>query len=107
MTRHVTDSLPDICAAPDELAALAAAVRPAWDHQVLTAAITAAKTAGWTWDRTLAETIRLIRDPAASPWDLKRAAANPFHRSTPPPGTETRGAALARDLLANRPGEAS
>jgi hypothetical protein len=94
-----TEPEPDIRAAPDELLALAAAMRPAWDHDVLAAALLAAKNAGWTWDRTLAETIRLMRDPRGSPWDLKRAAADPFHRASVPPGTETRGAARARELL--------
>lgn len=90
---------PVIHAAPDELLALAAAMRPDWDDAILASALIAARTAGWTWDRTLAETIRLMRDPAGSPWDLKRAAADPFHKTTPPPGTEKRGAAKARALL--------
>ena len=93
------DPLPDIEAAPGELLALARAMRPAWDHDVLAAALLAARTAGWTWDRTLAETVRLMRDPDASPWDLKHAAADPFHQATVPPGTEKRGAAAARRLL--------
>jgi hypothetical protein len=91
-----------IRAAPDELLALARAVRPAWDHDVLAAAVLAARNAGWTWDRTLAETVRLMRAPDGSPWDLKRATADPFHRAAPPPGTEKRGAAKARELLARR-----
>ena len=86
-------------AAPHELAALAAAMRPEWDHDVLTAAITAAKTAGWTWTRTFNETARLLTDPHASPWDLKRAAASPMHREHVEPGAHERGAALARQLL--------
>ena len=94
-----TDPPPDIHAAPDELLALARAVRPAWDHDILAAALLAARQAGWTWDRTLAETVRLMRAPDGSPWDLKRAAADPFHRSSVPPGTEKRGAAAARQLL--------
>ena len=94
-----TDPSPDIQAAPDELLALAAAVRPAWDCDVLAAALLAARQAGWTWDRTLAETIQLMRKPDGSPWDLKRAAADPFHRSSVPPGTEKRGAAAARQLM--------
>jgi hypothetical protein len=93
------EPLPDIQAAPDELIALAAAMRPAWDCDVLAAALLAARQAGWTWDRTLAETVRLMRDRDGSPWDLKRAAADPFHQTVPPPGTETRGAAKARELL--------
>jgi hypothetical protein len=72
-----------IHAAPDELLALARAVRPAWDHDILAAAVLAAKNSGWTWDRTLAETVRLMRDPDGSPWDLKRAAADPFERRHP------------------------
>ena len=94
-----TEPAPDIRAAPGELLALARAVRPAWDHDILAAAILAAKNSGWTWDRTLAETVRLMRDPGGSPWDLKRAAADPFTHSVPPPGTEKRGAQLARELL--------
>jgi hypothetical protein len=89
----------DIQAAPDELLALARAVRPAWDCDILAAALLAARQAGWTWDRTLAETVRLMRHPSGSPWDLKRAAADPFRKSTVPPGTEKRGAAAARQLL--------
>jgi hypothetical protein len=102
-----TEPAPDICAAPDELLALARAVRPAWDHDILAAAILAAKNSGWTWDRTLAETVRLMRDPDGSPWDLKRAAADPFDRATVPPGTEKRGAAMARQLLGYEGGDAA
>jgi hypothetical protein len=94
-----TDPIPDIQAAPDELVALARACRPAWDHDVLAGAILAAKSAGWTWDRTLAETVRLMRDPDGSPWDLKRAAADVFRHTVPPPGTSERNAAKARALL--------
>jgi len=97
-----TDPPPDIHAAPDELLALARAVRPAWDHDVLAAAVLAAKNAGWTWDRTLAETVRLMRAADGSPWDLKRAAADPFHKSVPPKGTEKRGAARAREMFERR-----
>jgi hypothetical protein len=98
------DPVPDIAAAPDELVALARAVRPAWDHDVLAAAILAARQAGWTWDRTLAETVRLMRDPDSSPWDLKRAAADVFKHTVPPPGTAERGAAKARELSGWAPG---
>lgn len=101
-----TEPAPDIQAAPDELLALAAAMRPAWDRDVLAAALLAARQAGWTWARTLSETVRLMLAADGSPWDLKRAAADPFHRSVPPPGTEKRGAAKARELL-GYDGEAS
>lgn len=92
-----------IQAAPDELAALAAAMRPAWDRDVLAAALLAARQAGWTWDRTLAETIRLMRAPDGSPWDLKRAAASPLARDYPPPGTEKAGADQARAAIGADP----
>src|ERR1700722_14704420 len=104
---NATGPIPDIRAAPDELVALARACRPAWDHDVLAAATLAAKQAGWTWDRTLAETVRLVRDPDGSPWDLKRAAADVFKHATVPPGTEKRGAAKARALLGYGGGETS
>lgn len=102
-----TGPVPDICAAPDELLALARAVRPAWDCDILAAALLAAKNSGWTWDRTLAETVRLMRSPDGSPWDLKRATADPFTRSVPPPGAEKRGAQLARELLGYEGGDAA
>ena len=87
-------------AAEPQLVALAVAMRPEWDHEVLSSAIVAAKNAGWTWKRTFRETTRLLADEHASPWDLKRAAASPLQREEPPPGAHTRGAALARELLA-------
>lgn len=99
---NATEPEPDICPAPGELLALARAVRPAWDHDVLAAALLAAKNSGWTWDRTLAETVRLMRRPGGSPWDLKRAAASPLERDYPPPGTEKAGADRARHLLEHR-----
>jgi hypothetical protein len=93
---------PDICAAPEELAALAKAVRPHWDHDVLAAALIAARTAGWTWDRTLAETVRLMREADGSPFDLRAAAADPFHSAqTRTPAWHER-AATAREQLAHR-----
>ena len=85
-----------------ELVALAAAMRPEWDCNVLSSALLAAKNAGWTWTRTFSETARLLTDPKGSPWDLKRAAASPLQRGLPEPGTEKRGAALARQLLEAR-----
>jgi hypothetical protein len=105
--RPATGDPPDIQAAPGELLALARAVRPAWDHDILASALLAAKNSGWTWDRTLAETVRLMRDPDGSPWDLRRAAADPFGRATVPPGTEKRGAAAARKLLGYEGGDAA
>ena len=89
--------------APAELLALARAMRPDWDHDALAAAILAAKTAGWTWDHVLAETVRLMRDPAASPSDLRAAAAvlPPRPGTGRTPAWKTR-AAEARERLLTR-----
>jgi hypothetical protein len=93
---------PDIQAAPDELVELARKMRPHWDHDVLANAILAARNAGWTWTRTLTETVRLMCQIDASPFDLKAAAAHPFR------GTESRTpawqdrAAEARERLMHR-----
>ena len=68
-----------------------------------TRAILAAKYAGWSWVRTFSTTAKLMTDEDASPWDLKRAAADPAKPgAVPEPGTEKRGAALARELLTHR-----
>ena len=88
--------------ATSQLAALARAMRPEWDQAILAAAILAAKQAGWTWTRIFTETARMLTDKKASPWDLKHAAASPFRREEPQPGTTERGAALARELLETR-----
>jgi hypothetical protein len=93
---------PDICAAPDELLALARVMRPHWDHDVLAAALLAAKNAGWSWDRTLAETVRLMRKADASPFDLRAAAARPARAGDPAPSDYQSAAAKARELLAHR-----
>jgi hypothetical protein len=95
---------PDICAAPDELVALARKMRPHWDHDVLEAAILGAKNAGWTWDRTLAEVVRLMRDADASPFDLKAAAADPFRSAESRTPAWADRAAEAREQLLGRPG---
>jgi hypothetical protein len=93
---------PDIQAAPDELVALARKMRPHWDHDVLAGAILAAKNAGWTWDRTLAEVVRLMRNADASPFDLKAAAADPFHSAESRTPAWADRAAEAREQLLNR-----
>jgi hypothetical protein len=93
---------PDICAAPDELVALARVMRPHWDHDVLAAAILAAKSAGWTWDRTLAEVVRLMRSADASPFDLKAAAADPFASTASRTPAWHERAAAAREQLLHR-----
>ena len=92
----------DIRSAPDELLTLARAMRPLWDHDVLAAAILAAKNAGWTWARTFALTAKLLADEDASPWDLKRAAANPLRPQVERTPAWHDRAAEARERLLNR-----
>jgi hypothetical protein len=75
-------------------------MRPNWDHDVLESAILAAKNAGWTWDRTLAEVVRLMRTADASPFDLKAAAADPFGTAeTRTPAWHDQAAAAREELL--------
>ena len=88
--------------APAELLALARAMRPDWDHDVLAAALLAAKSAGWTWDRTLAEAVRLMRKEVGSPQELRHAAGRPARAGDPPAADGTAWAAKAREMLAHR-----
>lgn len=67
-----------------QLLLLAEEMRPDWDHDVLADALIAAKIAGWSWIHQLRETVRLMCDEDASPWDLKRAAADPIRREPKP-----------------------
>lgn len=62
------------------LVLVAEVLKPDWDHDVLADAILAAATANWTPTRLLREYVRLVADEDGSPWDLKRAAADPCQR---------------------------
>jgi len=84
--------------APAELLALARAMRPDWDHDVLAAALLAAKSAGWTWDRTLAEAIRLMRKEAGSPQELRHAAGRPARADDLPAADGPAWAAKVREM---------
>jgi hypothetical protein len=88
--------------APAELQALATAMRPDWDREALAAAILAAKHAGWTWDRTLAEVIRLARKETGSPVEMRHAAARPARAGEASPADGPAWAARAREMLAGR-----
>jgi hypothetical protein len=89
-----------ITPAPNELTALAARMRPDWDRQAFTDALTAARTAMWPWDQTCRLVFRMLLDPRAEPRDLRNAARSPIRRQEP--GDEKGGAALARELLEQR-----
>ncbi|MFB4280813.1 hypothetical protein ACBJ59_36375 [Nonomuraea sp. MTCD27] len=96
-----TENPPEIRRAVPALIALATGVRPDWNETDLQSAIVAAATAGWEWSRVLVEVVRLLVDPDGSPKDLREASRDPLKAGRPPePGTEVRGAELARRALA-------
>lgn len=88
--------------APGELTALAARMRPDWDPQAFTDALTAARTAMWTWDRTCRLVFRMLLDPSAEPRDLRNAARSPVRKQEP--GDYGTNAERARELLEQRMG---
>ena len=89
-----------ITPAPAELTALAARMRPDWDRQAFTDALTAARTAMWPWDQTCRLVFRMLLDPRGEPRELRDAARRPTQRQEP--GDEKAGAARARELLDQR-----
>lgn len=92
--------LPEVRRAVVPLVALAVEVRPDWQRADVQGAIVSAAMAGWDWPRVLVEVARLLTDPAAAPRDLVEAARPLMAiRPVPEPGTERRGAELARAAL--------
>lgn len=79
----MTDDKPLIQEAPQELLALAVAVRPDWNPEETWNALLAARTAGWAWTRTVHETVRLMLVPDGEPSGLRHAARAPLARSEP------------------------
>jgi hypothetical protein len=101
-------------AAPIELAALAAAMRPDWNAELLDGAMVAT-TRTWSWDRTLSEIVRLARVEDSTVDDLLELLRDPRRRqseggavpSDQGPARDPHAAAdLARHLLAARRAEA-
>jgi len=97
----------EIVLAVAELEALAAAMRPDWNRDIMSGAIRAAQDARWPPGRILAEVARLICDPVGDPRNLSRAArpqarekgvtqdrsekwAEAIRSTLPEPGTVTR-----------------
>lgn len=66
--------------ATPQLLDLAAAVRPEWDRDRLAGAIGAVRAAGWSWQRILTETVRLMTDEDGDPAALVDATRNPISR---------------------------
>jgi hypothetical protein len=79
------------------LVIIAEFLRPDWDFDVLGDAIIAAEMAGWTPGRLVRQVAALIADEDASPWDLKRLAADPFK---PAPATTGTGRPKNAEYLA-------
>lgn len=77
----------EIRPAPKHLAMLAQEMR-GWpytdsDHQFYDALV-ACHEAGWSWERILRESVRLLLDPDATPGDLRLAARDPRKRDHRP-----------------------
>lgn len=70
-----------------------------WDHDDTESAVLAMTQANWSFDRILAETLRVARSDDGTPWDLRRAAASPVKRDDPAEDAWKRGAEFARQLL--------
>jgi len=83
-----------------ELTALALATRPGWTETAVTGAILAAKTAGWSWPRTLTRMARLAADPDAEPQQMLDELRDPLKRAagTPPETVHERVAGLRAQL---------
>lgn len=96
----------EIKSAVPELTALALAARPGWTETAVTGAIMAAKTAGWSWPRTLTRMARLVADPDAEPQQMLDELRDPLKRTvyTPPEAVHERVAGL-RAQLPQRPGD--
>ena len=89
-----------------ELTDLAVTMRPDWDRDDLSGALVAAKTAGWSWERTFREVSRLLLLDDGEPAALRHAAATPLRPSLAPSGDASGWAARARQMLAGRDDDA-
>lgn len=90
---------PEITRASAELEDLAVAVRPDWDREAVSAAITAATVSGMPWPRMLAELVRLMTRPDGSPRELREMAADPRQSFSHDPDAYRNGVAAARAAL--------
>jgi hypothetical protein len=90
----------------NELVAFALAERETWTEAGLRAALASAAASGWPYRQAAAEVCRLVFIDDATPQALVEASRNPVkalrHQPKPAPGTEVRGAALAREALQHR-----
>lgn len=74
-----TDTWQDPAAQPalDQLLDLAEATRPDIDRLDLHGAVIAARTAGWTWSRTLIAVAQMLAH-GETPYDLRNATLQPW-----------------------------
>lgn len=68
-----------------ELAALAAAVRPDWNADIVSGTLRRAHDNGMPWPKVLVNFPRLMADPLADPRDLLKPLESPLAKK---PGTE-------------------
>jgi len=82
-----------------ELAELAAAVRPDWDRNAVSSALTVASVSGMPWARMLTEMARLMTQEAGSPRDLLDLAADARTAYVHDPQAYADGLAAAREAI--------
>jgi hypothetical protein len=91
-----------ITRAAAELETLAAAVRPDWDRDAVSSAITAATVSGMPWPRILAETVRLMCRDDSTPRELLDLAADVRRAYSHDPEAYRTGLAAARAAIGVR-----
>jgi hypothetical protein len=85
--------------APGPLADLIAAMRPDWDPNLISGAISAALSADLDFGMVAEVMVRLARDEHAQPRDLGELVRNYLRKQVPSPGTYARGLAAAREAM--------
>lgn len=78
-----------------EFTAWVIAERPDWESLAVSQLLVAADTAGWVWDRTVREVVRLVFTADGHPWELRREIADAQRAESPPASPEMRAAAIA------------
>jgi hypothetical protein len=82
-----------------ELTELAVTVRPDWDRDALSAALSTATVSGLPWPRLLAETVRLMMREGSSPRELLDLAADVRRAYVHDPEAYKSGLAKAREAI--------
>jgi hypothetical protein len=91
----------NVLPATRELTDLAVAVRPDFDRTQVEGAISAARSAGWSFPRVLLELVRLLVQDDSSPRDLTAAARDPLARpAAAAPSVNREWAQVCREVIA-------